>query len=1285
MVKGPLSVDSLLKIKKLNQPAHILLIEDTQDQANLLLSHLAAAGHSLTPLLHAGEPQLSTALEGANWDAVLLSDSLAGMDAAHALDLIQNIRPGLPVIVLCADYQEQLAAALISAGANDVLPRGQFARLLPVLQREMLSVRRMDEYSRADVQLRENESRYRDLFEYSPISLWEEDFSAVKLRLNDLAAAGISDFRAYFQSRPAEVAELAGMVRVLDVNRATLDFYQASSKALLLKSLAQIFEQGNALGFQEELFYIAEGRSFFEWEGVNYSLNGDRLYVSVRWAAMTGHEQDLSRVIVSVIDITSRKRHEQDLRQAEAMLRGLVEQVPAVVYTEDFKQPSELFYISPQVEVLTGFSAADWLGQPGFWRSHIHPEDFSHFDQADQDSNRTGEPFNAEYRLLKRDGQAVWVHDECVLIRGEDGQPQFWQGLMINISDRKQAEQSLLDSQMRFHSYFELPLTGIAISSPEKGWLDVNERLCEILGYSKHELTSMTWSELTHPDDLQQDDEQFHRVLAGEIDGFSMEKRFIRWDGRALWTSMATRAVRKPDDSVDYFVTIIEDISERKQAEQDLRASQMRFHSYFDLPLIGIAITSPEKGWIDVNERLCLTLGYSKQELVAMTWAELTHPDDILRDAQQFQRVLAGEIESYSLDKRFITRDGHILWTSMAARCVRKPDGSVDYFVAIIEDINARVQAEQAVRASEEKYRLLTETLSDVVWTMDVETLRFLYVSPSVFRLRGFTPDEIIAEPMDAALTPEGSRMVRASIARQVDGFTSGTLPAGSFFVNEVEQPCKDGTTVWTEVVTSYFLNPTTGRVEVHGVTRDIRLRKKAEAETNRRLGELQALYENSLTLNRLIEPQQIALALISTLEARLNWHHASVRLFNPLTKKVELLAITQFGPAQQRANTARMSQEITLNRQGLSAWVFEHGQVVRCPQVLSDSRYFETHPGIQSGLYVPLRSGERTIGTISVESEQPDAFSEQDERLLVTIAAQAAISIENAQLYSQAQAELTARIQAEADLLQAHARLEERVVERTTELRAANLELEKAARMKDEFLASMSHELRTPLTGILGLSEVMLLESYGPLNPKQTTSLTHIQSSGRHLLELINDILDLSKIEAGKFELYLAPCSLGEICQACLQMTSAQAAAKALQVGYAISPASIILKADGRRLKQIIINLLSNAIKFTPQGGSLGIEVKTSLASNPEPDSQLNPQVHICVWDTGIGIQAEDQTRLFRPFIQLDARLSRQYPGTGLGLALVRRLAELHAGSVSVESVPGQGSRFTVSLPWLG
>jgi signal transduction histidine kinase len=243
-----------------------------------------------------------------------------------------------------------------------------------------------------------------------------------------------------------------------------------------------------------------------------------------------------------------------------------------------------------------------------------------------------------------------------------------------------------------------------------------------------------------------------------------------------------------------------------------------------------------------------------------------------------------------------------------------------------------------------------------------------------------------------------------------------------------------------------------------------------------------------------------------------------------------------------------------------------------------------------------------------------------------------------------------------------------------TQELIAANAALTRAARLKDEFLASMSHELRTPLSAVLGFAEVLQDEAYGPLNDRQRQSLQHIAVSGRRLLDLINDILDLAALGAGKITLQLEPTALAPICQASMNRVMARAQQKRLSIAMTLDPAVPRLTVDARRVQQILENLLSNAVKFTPEGGAIGLEVAGDATRQA---------VDLIVWDTGIGIAQEQMPQLFQPFIQLDGRLARQYEGTGLGLALVARLVELHDGSVGVTSEVGRGSRFTVSLPW--
>ena len=240
-------------------------------------------------------------------------------------------------------------------------------------------------------------------------------------------------------------------------------------------------------------------------------------------------------------------------------------------------------------------------------------------------------------------------------------------------------------------------------------------------------------------------------------------------------------------------------------------------------------------------------------------------------------------------------------------------------------------------------------------------------------------------------------------------------------------------------------------------------------------------------------------------------------------------------------------------------------------------------------------------------------------------------------------------------------------------QLRLANTELAKAARLKDEFLATMSHELRTPLTPILGMSEILLTEIYGSLSAKQREFIQMIEQSGQHLLALINDILDLSKIESGNLELVWSAVPIYPLCESSLDFAKHQADQKNIQLSFKMDETATELEADERRLRQVLVNLLTNAIKFTPDGGSVMLEVKMNLPQQV---------VEFCITDSGIGIAPEHLNQIFQPFVQVDSALNRHYEGTGLGLSIVQHIVDLHCGSIRVESNLGQGSCFSILLP---
>ncbi|WP_254175084.1 response regulator [Planktothrix pseudagardhii] len=332
--------------------------------------------------------------------------------------------------------------------------------------------------------------------------------------------------------------------------------------------------------------------------------------------------------------------------------------------------------------------------------------------------------------------------------------------------------------------------------------------------------------------------------------------------------------------------------------------------------------------------------------------------------------------------------------------------------------------------------------------------------------------------------------------------------------------------------------------------------------------------------------------------------------------------------------------------------------------------RHFLEKLKIQSNLVMPLVTQEKLWGLLCIQQcYEARKWQQSEIDFAQQISNQLSIGIQQAYLLNQTKKELIEKQRTETKLMKSN-----------QELAISNEQLAQATRLKDEFLANMSHELRTPLNAILGMSEALTEEIFGPINQKQQQAIETIASSGTHLLSLINDILDVAKIESGKIELEFAPTSINELCQSSLVFIQQQARQKRLQIQTEIPPALPDLFVDERRIRQVLINLLNNAVKFTPKGGRVSLTVQVESSTET---AFRRPSICFAVSDNGIGITSENQDKLFKPFVQIDSALNRQYAGTGLGLVLVKRIVEMHGGQLEVKSTVGVGSCFSFRLPY--
>jgi PAS domain S-box-containing protein len=644
---------------------------------------------------------------------------------------------------------------------------------------------------------------------------------------------------------------------------------------------------------------------------------------------------------------------------------------------------------------------------------------------------------------------------------------------------------------------------------------------------------------------------------------------------------------------------------------------------------------------VDLNPSVRAILGDAKGSLVGRPLA------DILPEVSEHIEYTGQTRVELTLGQRALERDMELHISPLHDR-----QGRITGHIAMLHDITPIKRTEKALRESEDRYRSLLEATFESIIIHEQGQVRD--VNQAFEHMFGYTREEILGQSVLQLATED----TRDRVAHNTQ--TGAEEPYEAMGLR------KDGTTFHSEVRGKPLVYQ--GRPARVAAVRDITERKQIEASLQRRLRETLLLNRVIATATSILDTHLVLEIICEELARAFKLPQAAIGLLDEDGKNLTIVAeyLSEGRPSAKGVVISASENAATRHvlRTGAPLYV---ANMPTDPRMDAHMQQEARRRGTISLLIVPLLLGERVIGTLGLDSTEPREFTQDEMTLAQNVAATASQALERARLYETLQQELAERRRAQEELAE------------------ANVQLAEVNRLKSHFLANMSHELRTPLNSILGYAEMLMQGVYGPVNDRQLDRLEKVTRNGQMLLQLINDILDISKIEAGRTELELAPAHIDGVIGECVTAMEPLAERKGLKLHSEVQPVPPLL-VDRGRLLQVLNNLVGNAIKFTPSG-TVTVRAQVLRGSGifdvpPDLESNRRGWGVIIVEDTGIGIAQEDQQVIFDEFRQVDSSTTRKYEGTGLGLAIVRRLVELMHGRVWLESAPGQGSRFFVALP---
>lgn len=788
---------------------------------------------------------------------------------------------------------------------------------------------------------------------------------------------------------------------------------------------------------------------------------------------------------------------------------------------------------------------------------------------------------------------------------------------------------ALQAAEARYHTLFEHAQVGVLLADAQSTYLDANPSACRMLGYSRDELIGLHASDIVLPAEVTHIATALSEI--GSQPRHQRHWRFRRKDGSVFLAEVI--ATRMPDGTL---LGTFNDLSDRRRADETRERLAAIVESSHD-GIISETLDGIITSWNAGAETI---FGYSAGEMIGGT-IERVIPSDKLRESRLIQEKLRRGERLPLINTQRRMKDGRLIDISMATSPINDADGQLTGASKNVRDITALKERERDLARISRLYAALSQINQAIVQTSDRDGL-FRKICEALVEQGGFRFAWIgWHEPATHRLIPvmhvgEDDGLLR-SVVIHTDDRPEGRGPSGRAF--------RFGKTV---------------------VNNDI----QGDPSTRPWRG-------NYVQLG-LFASAALPIRVGGKVEGTLNVYADTADFFHD--KEVALLEEAAFDISFALDNHAREEARRAAERTVLSEKLFSDTMIDSMPGILYFydaqgrflrwNRNFETATGYSAAEIAgmspldffsledkPLLQGKiedvLTKGEASVEAD----LVRRDGSASPYFLTGRRIEFAGGPCLIGAGIDISERKRAEAEREHRH-------------------RAEAADRVKSAFLATMSHELRTPLNSIIGFTGILLQGLAGPLNPEQNKQLGMVRTSARHLLALVNDVLDISKIEAGQLEVERASFDLRQSITKVLAIVEPQAAAKHLTLRTELAPELGQAVSDQRRFEQILLNLLSNAIKFTEQG---------EVVLRAELSGGERPSIHLRVSDTGIGIQPEDLMDLFQPFRQIASGLSRSNEGTGLGLAICRRLAVLMGGEVRAESVWGEGSSFSVTLPIQG